>query len=153
MERKRQRIGLLGRIDMLGLAVERKRQRIGLLGFAMERDRCSEEDVGRSLWQIGGGVCWVLPWKGRDRESGCWVLSWKGRGKGLFVEIRWISALKKVSLGLAMERKRQRIDLLGLAVERKGQRIGLLGLAMERELSSHGARRGGAGRKVMAEYS
>ena len=106
---------------------------------------------------------------------------------------RWIGGLKKVSLGLAVERKRQRIDLLcwigllglamerkrqrtgllglaverkrkridllgrigllGLAVERKRQRIGLLGLAMERELSSRGAHRGGARRKVMAEYS
>ena len=47
---------------------------------------------------------------------------------------RWIGALKKVSLGLAMERKRQRIGLLGLAVERKRQRIGLLALAVEREL-------------------
>ena len=62
-------------------------------------------------------------------------------------------------LGLAMERERQRIGLLGridplgLAVERKRQRIGMLGLAVERELSSRGARRGGAGRKVMAEYS
>ena len=55
------------------------------------------------------------------------------------MENRWIGSLKKVSLGLAMERKRQRIDLLGLAVER--------------ELSLHGARRGGARRKVMAEYS
>ena len=72
---------------------------------------------------------------------------------------RRIGALKKVSLGLAVERKRQsinllgRISLLGLAVERKRQRIGLLGLAVERELLSCGARRGGAGRKVMAEYS
>ena len=47
---------------------------------------------------------------------------------------RRIGALKKVSLGLAMERKRQKIDLLGLAMERKRQRIGLLGLAMEREV-------------------
>ena len=58
-----------------------------------------------------------------------------------------------------VERKRQRIDLLGwigllgLAAERKRQRIGLLGLAVERELLSRGAHRGGAGRKVMAEYS
>ena len=48
-----------------GLVVERKRQRIGLLGLAVERerqrivcgksaDRCSEEGV----------LCWVLPWKG-----------------------------------------------------------------------------------------
>ena len=88
---------------------------------------------------IGGGVCWVLPWKGKGRELGCWVLPWKGRGKGLFVANRWIGALKKVSLGLAVERKRQRIDLLGLAVER--------------ELSLRGARRGGARRKVMVEYS
>ena len=100
-------------------------------------DQCSEE-----------GFYWVLPWKGRGRGSVCWVLPWKGNG-----------ALKKVSLGLAMERKRQRIDLLGwigllsLAVERKSQRIGLLCLVVERELSSRGARRGGAGRKVMAEYS
>ena len=108
---------------------------------------------------IGGGVCWVLPWKGRGRESGTWVLPWKGRGRGSFVANRWIGALKKVSLGLAVERKRQRIDLwgwiglLGLAMERKRQRIGLLGLAVERELSSRGAHRGGVGRKVMAEYS
>ena len=74
------------------------------------------------------------------------------------VEIWWIGALKKVSLGLAVERKWQRIDLLGqigllgLAVERKRQRIGLLGLAVERELLSRGVRRGGVKRKVMAEY-
>ena len=74
------------------------------------------------------------------------------------VEIWWIGALKKVSLGLAVERKWQRIDLLGqigllgLVVERKRQRIGLLGLAVERELLLHGARRGGVKRKVMAEY-
>ena len=55
------------------------------------------------------------------------------------VEIWWIGALKKVTLGLAVERKRQRIDLLGLAVER--------------ELSLRGARRGRARRKVMVEYS
>ena len=64
---------------------------------------------------------------------------------------RRIGALKKVSLGLAMERKRQKIGLLGLAMERKRQKIGLLGLAVERELKSRGARRGGAGRKVLAE--
>ena len=52
---------------------------------------------------------------------------------------RRIGALKKVSLGLVVERKRQRIDLLGLAVER--------------ELSLRGARRGRARRKVMVEYS
>ena len=56
-------------------------------------------------------------------------------------------------MGLAVERKRQRIGLLGLAVERERQRIDLLGLAVERELSLHGARRGGARRKVMVEYS
>ena len=88
---------------------------------------------------IGGGVCWVLLWKGRGRESGYWVLPWKGRGRGSFVVNRWIGALKKVSLGLVVERKRQRIDLLGLAVER--------------ELSLRGARRGRARRKVMVEYS
>ena len=62
-------------------------------------------------------------------------------------------------LGLAMERERQRISLLGrigllgLVVERKRQRIRMLGLTVEWELSSRGARRGGAGSKVMAEYS
>ena len=56
-------------------------------------------------------------------------------------------------MGLAVERKRQRIGLLGLAVERERQRIDLLGLAVERELSLRGARRGRARRKVMVEYS
>ena len=46
---------------------------------------------------------------------------------------RRIGALKKVSLGLAVEWKRQKISMLGLAVKRKRQRIGLLGLAVERE--------------------
>ena len=67
---------------------------------------------------------------------------WACRGKKE-AEDRWIGALKKVSLGLAMERKRQRIGLLGLAMERKRQRIGLLGLAVERisalkKVSCHG---------------
>ena len=66
---------------------------------------------------------------------------------------RRIGALKKVSLGLAVEWKRQEISLSGLAVKRKRQRIGLLGLAVERELSLRGARRGRARRKVMVEYS
>ena len=35
------------------------------------------------------------------------------------MENRQISALKKVSLGLAVERKRQKIGLLGLAMERE----------------------------------
>ena len=65
-----------------------------------------------------------------------------------------ISLLGRIGLlGLAVERKRQRIGLLGLAVERERQRIDLLGLAVERELSLRGARRGGARRKVMVEYS
>ena len=37
---------------------------------------------------IGGGVCWVLPWKGRGRKLGYWVLPWKGRGSGSFVANR-----------------------------------------------------------------
>ena len=82
-------------------------------------------------------------------------------------------------MGLAVERKRQRIGLLGLTVERERQRIvcgksvdrcseegvvgscrgkeeqriDLLGLVVERELSLRGARRGRARRKVMVEYS
>ena len=79
---------------------------------------------------------------GSDRYRA--VGSYRGKGEA---EDRWIGALKKVSLGLAVERKRQRIGLLGrfgllgLAVERKKQMIdllgrigiGLLGLAVERE--------------------
>ena len=47
VERKRQRIGLLGRIGigLLGLAMERERQRI-VCGKSV--DRCSEEGVVRS---------------------------------------------------------------------------------------------------------
>ena len=106
-----------------------------------------------------GSVAMGLPWKGRSRGSVCWVGSGKRRRigpLGLAVERKW----QRIGLlGVAVERKRQRISLLGwigllgLAVERKRQRIRMLGLTVERELSSHGARRGGAGRKVMAEYS
>ena len=114
--------------------------------WAGEEWKLSEVDMG-----MVGSMAMGLPWKGRGRGSvcwvgsvsGCWVLPWKGRGRGSFVANRWIGALKKVSLGLAMERKRQRIGLLGLAVERKRQRIdllerkrqriGLLGLVVERE--------------------
>ena len=48
---------------------------------------------------------------------------------------RRIGALKKVSLGLAVEWKRQKIGLLGLTVERKRQKIGLLGLAVSERRS------------------
>ena len=102
-----------------------------------EEWKLSKVDMG-----VVGSMAMGLPWKGRGRGSvcwvgsvsGCWVLPWKGRGRGSFVANRRIGALKKVSLGLAVERKRQKIGLLGLAVERKRQRIGLLGLAVEREL-------------------
>ena len=82
MERKRQRISLLGRIGLLGLAVERKRQRIGLLGLAMERERCSEEGVGRSLWQIGGSVeVSVGSCCGKEEAENRAIGSYRGKGE------------------------------------------------------------------------
>ena len=81
-----------------------------------------------------GSVAMGLPWKGRSKGSvcwvgsisSCWVLPWKGRGRGSFVANRWIGALKKVSLGLAVERKRQRIDLLGrIGEEAEDRSVGL----------------------------
>ena len=63
MERKRQRIGLLGRISigLLGLAVERERQRISLLGridllgLAVERKRQRRARRGGMAFVKGKG--------------------------------------------------------------------------------------------------
>ena len=79
VERKRQRIGLLGQISigLLGLAVERERQRIGLLGQIVGSCRGKEEVED---WSVGSDR-WVLPWKRNGRELACWVLPWKGKGR------------------------------------------------------------------------
>ena len=79
--------------------------------WAGEEWKLSKVDMG-----MVGSVAMGLPWKGRGRGSvcwvgsvsGCWVLPWKGRGRG---SVCWVG-----SLGLAMERKRQRIGLLGWIV-------------------------------------
>ena len=56
---------------------------------------------------------WPWAYRGKEEAEDQYLAVGSCRGKGE-VEDQWIGALKKVSLGLAVERKRKRIGLLGL---------------------------------------